>query len=148
MFDQILPAVEAGRYDAGLIIHEGQLTYQHHKLHKVVDLGECWHEQTGLPLPLGGNVIRRALGPEAMREVTAILKQSIEYSLAHRAAAVEYALEFARDMGADLADRFVGMYVNERTLDYGATGRRAVRELLRRGHEAGLIGDPGEIDFI
>lgn len=148
MFDQILPYVAEGKADAGLIIHEGQLTYQDHELHKVVDLGEWWKRTTGLPLPLGGNCIRRALGRAAMSEVTAILKRSIEYSLAHRDEAVEYALQYARDMGRDLADRFVGMYVNEWTLDYGETGRRAVRELLSRAHQAGLVPDVGEIDFV
>jgi len=148
MFDQILPYVADGKADAGLIIHEGQLTYHDHELHKVVDLGEWWKRTTGLPLPLGGNCIRRALGQKTMSEVTAILKRSIEYSLAHREEAVEYALEYARDMGRDLADRFVGMYVNEWTLAYGETGRRAVRELLSRGHQAGLVPDVGEIDFV
>lgn len=148
MFDQILRQVEAGKFDAGLIIHEGQLTYANHGLELVVDMGRWWFEQTELPLPLGGNVIRRDLGLEAMREIAAILKQSIEYSLAHRTEAVEYALRFARDMGADLADKFVGMYVNDWTLDYGEKGRTAVRELLHRGHRAGLVLDPGEIDFV
>jgi len=138
-FDQILPHVEAGKADAGLIIHEGQLTYRNHKLHKVVDLGEWWHEQTHLPLPLGGNCIRRDLGGATMREVAGVLKSSIEYGLSHRAEAVEHALQYARDMGRDLADRFVGMYVNEWTLDYGEVGRRAIDELLNRGHQAGLV---------
>jgi len=148
MFDQILDEVAAGRADAGLIIHEGQLTYQHHKLHCVVDLGAWWKQQTGLPLPLGGNVIRRDLGEDAVREVALILRRSIEYSLANRQEAVAYALDFARDMGAELADRFVGMYVNAYTLDYGEQGRRAVRELLARGHAAGLVPDAGPIQFV
>jgi 1,4-dihydroxy-6-naphthoate synthase len=148
MFDQILDHVAAGKADAGLIIHEGQLTYQNQKLHCVVDLGVWWQKQTGLPLPLGGNAIRRDLGPANMREVTGILKNSIQYSLDHRAEAVEHALGYARDMGRELADRFVGMYVNGWTLDYGDTGRAAVRELLRRGAAAGLVPDAGEIDFI
>lgn len=148
MFDQILRYVADGKADAGLIIHEGQLTYQQHELHKVVDLGEWWKRTTGLPLPLGGNCIRRSLGEAAINEVTAILKRSIEYSLAHRAEAVDYALAFARDMGRDLADEFVGLYVNQWTLDYGDIGRKAVRELLRRGHEAGVVPHPGEIDFV
>jgi 1,4-dihydroxy-6-naphthoate synthase len=139
MFDQILDHVAAGRADAGLIIHEGQLTYQSHHLHKIVDLGEWWYEQTGLPLPLGGNAVRRDLGAAAMREIAGVLKSSIEYGLAHRAEAVEHALQYARDMGRDLADRFVGMYVNEWTLDCGEVGRRAIAELLRRGHAAGLV---------
>jgi len=148
MFDQILDEVVAGRADAGLIIHEGQLTYHHHKLVCVVDLGAWWKQQTGLPLPLGGNVIRRDLGSHAVHEVTSILRQSIEYSLSNRKPAVAYALDFARDMGAELADKFVGMYVNAYTLDYGEQGRRAVREFLARGHAAGLVPDPGPIEFV
>lgn len=148
MFDQILDCVAKGRADAGLIIHEGQLTYQHHELHNVVDLGAWWKGETGKPLPLGGNCIRRDLGLDAMNEIAGIIKHSIEYSLAHRPEAVEHALQYARDMGRDLADKFVGMYVNEWTIDYGETGRQAVRELLRRAHQAGLTPDPGEINFI
>lgn len=148
MFDQILAHVAAGRADAGLIIHEGQLTYSDHNLHLVVDLGEWWKRTTGLPLPLGGNAIRRDLGREAMVEVSAILRQSIEYSLSHRAEAVEHALQYARDMGKKLADRFVGMYVNEWTLDYGEVGRRAIRELLRRGAECGMVPAIEDIDFV
>jgi 1,4-dihydroxy-6-naphthoate synthase len=148
MFDQILDEVAAGRADAGLIIHEGQLTYEQHKLHCVVDLGAWWKDLTGLPLPLGGNVIRRDLGDQAIREVTTILHRSIEYSLANRQQAVAYALDFARDMGTELADRFVGMYVNAYTLDYGELGRRAVRELLARAHAAGLVPETGTIDFV
>lgn len=148
MFDRILDHVAAGKADAGLIIHEGQLTYQNQKLHCLIDLGVWWKQQTGLPLPLGGNAIRRDLGEPAMREIAAIIKNSIQYSLDHRAEAVQYALDYARDMGKDLADRFVGMYVNEWTLNYGDTGRAAVRELLKRGHAAGLVPDPGNIDFI
>lgn len=148
MFDQILDHVAAGRADAGLIIHEGQLTYQNQKLHCVVDLGAWWHKETGLPLPLGGNVMRRDLGAANMREIAGILKQSIQYSLDHRAEAVEHALRYARDMGKDLADRFVGMYVNHWTLDYGDAGRNAVRELLQRGHVAGIVPDTGPIDFV
>ena len=148
MFDQILDHVADGGADAGLVIHEGQLTFQQHELHQVLDLGEWWKRTTGLPLPLGGNCIRRDLGVEAMTEVTGILKRSIQYSLAHRAEAVEYAVQFARNMGTELADRFVGMYVNEWTIDYGETGRRAVRELLQRGHDAGLVPAVWEIDFV
>jgi 1,4-dihydroxy-6-naphthoate synthase len=147
-FDQILTYVAAGKADAGLIIHEGQLTYQKHDLHKVVDLGEWWLGDTGLPLPLGGNCIRRALGLEMMEEVTGILKASIQYSLEHREAAVQHALQYARDMGTDLADKFVGMYVNQWTLDYGDRGREAVRLLLTRGHEAALVPKVGEIGFV
>jgi 1,4-dihydroxy-6-naphthoate synthase len=148
MFDQILDQVAAGRVDAGLIIHEGQLTYRNHKLHKVVDLGQWWLEWTGLPLPLGGNCIRRDLGEAAMNQIAGILQQSIKYSLTHRAEAVDYARQYARDMGPDLADEFIGMYVNQWTIDYGDTGREAVRTLLRRGSEAGLVPDAGNIDFI
>lgn len=148
MFDQILEHVAAGRADAGLIIHEGQLTYQNHQLACIVDLGQWWQDETGYPLPLGGNTIRRDLGAANMYEIAGILKNSIEYSLAHRSEAVEYALNYARDMGKDLADRFVGMYVNQWTIDYGDIGRAAVRELLDRGHKAGLVPDPGEIDFV
>jgi len=148
MFDRILDHVAAGRADAGLIIHEGQLTYQNHKLHCVVDLGAWWHDETGYPLPLGGNAIRRDLGEENMREIAAIIKSSIQYSLDHRGEAVQYALDYARDMGRDLADRFVGMYVNKWTLDYGDVGRSAVQELLARGHDAGLMPAVGPIDFV
>ena len=148
MFDQILDHVEQGRADAGLIIHEGQLTYQRHKLACVVDLGAWWKEQTGLPLPLGGNTIRRSLGDEAINEVSGILKRSIQYSLDHRTEAVEFALQYARDMGNELADRFVGMYVNGWTLDYCDAGRNAVRELLRRGHEADLVPALEHVDFV
>ncbi|UCF32421.1 MAG: ABC transporter substrate-binding protein [Phycisphaerales bacterium] len=147
-FDQILTYVADSKADAGLIIHEGQLTYQKHDLHKVVDLGEWWLGDTGLPLPLGGNCIRRALGHETMEEVTGILKASIQYSLEHRKAAVEHALQYARDMGTGLADKFVGMYVNQWTIDYGEKGREAIRLLLARGHEAALVPKVGEIDFV
>jgi 1,4-dihydroxy-6-naphthoate synthase len=148
MFDRIFEVIHEGRADAGLIIHEGQLTYQKEKLHEVADLGQWWFGMTRLPLPLGGNVIRRDLGDANMRQIAAILKRSIEYGLAHRQDALDYALQYARDMEIDLADRFVGMYVNEWTLDFGPEGRKAARELLRRGFEAGLVPDAGEIDFI
>ncbi len=148
VFDQILDHVAAGKADAGLVIHEGQLTYPNQKLHCLVDLGVWWQEQTGYPLPLGGNVIRRDLGGPAMREIATILKNSIQYSLDHRREAVDHALQYARDMGHDLADRFVGMYVNAWTLDYGDRGRAAIRELLSRGHQAGLVPDTGPIEFI
>ncbi|MCH8937751.1 MAG: ABC transporter substrate-binding protein, partial [Gemmatimonadetes bacterium] len=148
IFDQIPDFVAQGKADAGLIIHEGQLTYHRQKLHKVIDLGEWWKQETNLPLPLGGNCIRRDLGDEAMVQITGVLKRSIEYGLSHREQAVEHALSYARDMGKELADRFVGMYVNEWTVDYGQVGREAVGELLRRGHQAGLIPDVGQIDFI
>lgn len=148
MFDQILDYVEQGKADAGLIIHEGQLTYQNHQLHCLMDLGMWWKEQTNLPLPLGGNVIRRDLGQDNIREISGVLKNSIEYSLNHRQQAVQYALDYARDMGFELADKFIGMYVNEWTLDYGDAGRQAVREFLGRAHQAGLVPAPGEIDFV
>lgn len=148
MFDEILTYVAQYQADAGLIIHEGQLTYQQHDLHSVVDLGAWWKQETDMPLPLGGNCIRRSLGQEAMTEVAGILKQSIEFSLAHRDQAVAHALQYARDMGHDQADEFVGMYVNQWTIDYGDTGRRAVRELLKQGRKAGLIPSVGKIDFV
>jgi 1,4-dihydroxy-6-naphthoate synthase len=148
MFDQILSHVAEGGADAGLIIHEGQLTYSNHRLHLIVDLGQWWERKTALPLPLGGNCIRRDLGHEAMVEIAGVLKNSIEYSLAHRSEAVEHAMKYARDMGRELADRFVGMYVNQWTIDYGEVGRRAVKELLRRGAEIGMVPEVGEIDFV
>jgi 1,4-dihydroxy-6-naphthoate synthase len=147
-FDQIPQHVKDGRADAGLLIHEGQLTYEKAGLHLVVDLGQWWHEKTGLPLPLGGNCIRRDLGPEVMQEVTDLLKRSIQYSLDHRAEAVEYALQFGRDLDRDLADRFVGMYVNEWTLDYGPRGREAIERLLAEGAAAGLVPRIDRIEFV
>ncbi len=147
-FDQIIEAVQKGKVDAGLIIHEGQLTYAHEGLHKIVDLGEWWYDETGLPLPLGANVIRRNLGPEKIRTITSLLKQSIQYSLDHRELGLEYAMTYARDMETDLADKFVGMYVNDYTLDYGESGRTAVQELLNRGHEAGIIAHQVDADFV
>jgi 1,4-dihydroxy-6-naphthoate synthase len=148
MFDRIIDATAAGEADAGLIIHEGQLTYQQKHLHKIVDLGEWWKGSTGLPLPLGGNCIRRDLGDIALAQVGTILRRSIEFSLSHRPEAVEYAMHFARDMGQPLADRFIGMYVNQWTLDYGDTGRRAVHELLSRAHAIGLTPPLARIDFV
>jgi len=148
MFDQIPAAVKAGKFDAGLIIHEGQLTYQNLGLHLIVDLGAWWYEQTKLPLPLGGNCIRRDLGPKVCQEVTDILKQSIQYSLDHRAEAVDYALAFGRDLDRKLADRFVGMYVNDWTLDYGPTGRAAIERLLKDGAARGIVPPIGPIDFV
>jgi 1,4-dihydroxy-6-naphthoate synthase len=143
-FDQIIDAVVAGEYqgqpvDAGLIIHEGQLTYGDRNLSLVVDLGQWWYETTGLPLPLGANAIRKDLGPEVCRDVNRLLKQSIQYGLDHRGEALDYALQYGRDLDRSQADRFVGMYVNDWTLDFGPTGREAVRQLLARGHEAGVI---------
>jgi 1,4-dihydroxy-6-naphthoate synthase len=147
-FDEIIPAVASGKYDAGLIIHEGQLTFQNQGLHLVIDLGVWWQEKTGLPLPLGGNVVRRDLGPETIRNVSRLIKESIRYSLAHRQEALTYALQYARDMQRDLADRFVGMYVNDWTLDYGPRGRAAVAKLLEEAHRAGVIPTPVKVDFI
>jgi 1,4-dihydroxy-6-naphthoate synthase len=147
-FDRIIPKVTDGSYDAGLIIHEGQLTFQNQGLHLVTDLGVWWQEKTGLPLPLGGNVVRRDLGDATIREVSRLLKESIRYGLAHRDEALRYALRYARDMDVSLADRFVGMYVNDWTLDYGPRGREAVRRLLAEGHRAGVIPDPVAVEFV
>jgi 1,4-dihydroxy-6-naphthoate synthase len=147
-FDQILDAVAAGKYDAGLIIHEGQLTFQNQGLHLVADLGVWWQEQTGLPLPLGGNVVRRDLGMETIRQISRLLKESIRYALDHRDDALRYALQYARDMDKALADRFVGMYVNDWTLDYGPRGREAVRRLLDAGFRAGIIPNPVSVEFV
>jgi 1,4-dihydroxy-6-naphthoate synthase len=147
-FDQILQYVQDGYADAGLIIHEGQLTYQNNGLHLCVDLGKWWMEKTGLPLPLGGNVVRRDLGDAKMREITRILKKSIQFSLDHRDAAVKHSLQYARDMDQKLADEFVGMYVNKWTLDYGPRGREAVNRLLDEGTALGLIPKVTPVEFI
>jgi len=147
-FDQIIPQVLEGKYEAGLIIHEGQITYDKSGLHKIVDLGRWWQKVTGLPLPLGGNAIRRELGPQLMPAVTAALRESIQYALDHREEALAYAMQFARDLDTPSADKFVGMYVNERTLDYGPDGREAVRRLLDMGHKAGIIGPEARVDWI
>jgi 1,4-dihydroxy-6-naphthoate synthase len=147
-FDQILPAVAEGRVDAGLLIHEGQLYYGDRGLHRVVDLGQWWHEQTGLPLPLGGNVVRKDLGEAMVAQIARLLKESIRYALDHREQALEYALRFARDLEPALADRFVGMYVNDWTLDYGPRGREAVRTLLARAAVAGLVPGPIDVQFV
>jgi 1,4-dihydroxy-6-naphthoate synthase len=147
-FDRILDAVAADKFDAGLIIHEGQLTFQNQGLRLIVDLGVWWQEKTGLPLPLGGNAIRRDLGPDLMRRVSGLLRESIRYGLDHRQAALDYALKYARDMDKALADRFVGMYVNDWTLDYGERGRAAVARLLEEGHRAGVIPGPVSVDFV
>jgi 1,4-dihydroxy-6-naphthoate synthase len=148
-FDRIFAAVRAGQADAGLVIHEGQLTYQNEGLVKVLDLGEWWDAETGgLPLPLGVNAIRRDLGEDVMARVSRLLRASIEYGLAHRAAAIAHALPYARDMGADLADRFVGMYVNADTLDYGPDLREAIRRLLGRAHDLRIIPRPAPVEFV
>ena len=146
-FDQIIPQVLEGKQEAGLIIHEGQLTYDKSGLHRVVDLGKWWQKVTGLPLPLGGNAIRRSLGPRLMSSVSAALRESIQYALDHREEALAYAMQFARDLDTQLADKFVGMYVNERTLDYGADGREAVRRLLDMGYKAGIIPQESNVEF-
>ena len=147
-FDQIPKYVRDGKADAGLIIHEGQLTYAQAGLHLAVDLGTWWDEETGLPLPLGGNCVRKDLGPQAMQELTDIIKTSIQYSLDHRAEAVEYALAFGRDLDRKLADQFVGMYVNQWTLDYGPRGREAITRLLDEGATAGLVPGIGKIEYV
>ena len=147
-FDRIIPEVLAGKHEAGLIIHEGQLTFDKSGLHRIVDLGKWWRDQTGLPLPLGGNAIRRDLGPELMASVARAIKQSIQYALDHRSEALSYAMQFARDLDPGLADKFVGMYVNERTLDYGEEGRAAIRRLLEMGHEAGIIPQRANVEFV
>lgn len=147
-FDEIIPAVASGKFDAGLIIHEGQLTFQNQGLHLVVDLGVWWQEKTGLPLPLGGNAVRRDLGPETIKNISRLLKESIRYALDHRQDALTYALQYARDMDRGLADQFVGMYVNDWTLDYGERGRAAVARLLEEGHRAGVIPHRVEVDFV
>ena len=147
-FDQILLAVAEGRAEAGLVIHEGQLSYGDQGLHKVVDLGQWWFEQTGLPLPLGGNVVRKDLGDDLVRKIAGLLKQSILYALGHREEALAYALQYARDLDPALADRFVGMYVNEWTVDYGPKGREAVRTLLARAADSGLIPAPVDVQFV
>lgn len=147
-FDQIIPQILEGKYEAGLIIHEGQLTYDKAGLHRVVDLGRWWQKVTGLPLPLGGNAIRRALGPETMASVTQALRDSIQYAVDHRDEALSYAMQFARDLDTQLADKFVGMYVNERTLDYGDDGREAVRRLLEMGQRSGIIPLTSQLDWV
>jgi 1,4-dihydroxy-6-naphthoate synthase len=147
-FDQIIPAILAGKFDAGLIIHEGQLTYSSSGLYKVLDLGAWWRETTGLVLPLGGNAIRRSLGAEAHKIISKALRDSIQHALDHREQALEYAMQFARDLDSSLANRFVSMYVNDRTLDYGQDGREAIRKLLDLGYERGIIPIAPQVDFV
>src|SRR5580698_9736819 len=147
-FDQIIAGVAGGKYEAGLIIHEGQLTFRNQGLNLVTDLGVWWQEKTGLPLPLGGNVVRKDLGAATMRDVSRLIKESIHYALAHRQESLEYALKYARDMDVTLADKFVGMYVNHWTLDYGEHGRAAVRRLLAEGHRAGVIPHACDVEFV
>jgi len=146
-FDKIIDAVQSGKCDAGLLIHEGQLFYESIGLHKILDLGEWWHERTGLPLPMGGNVIRRDLGPEIVRQVSRCLRDSIRYSLENREDALAYAMQFARDMDVALADRFVAMWVNELTLEYTDRGREAVKRLLNEGFELGIIPRKPTVEF-
>lgn len=147
-FDQIIEEVKRGKADAGLLIHEGQLFYKQMGLDKVLDLGEWWFEKTGLPLPMGGNVIRRDLGEDLMRQVSKYLRQSIQYSMENREDALAYAMQFARDMQPELADRFVAMWVNDLTLDYGDRGREGVKRLLQEGYEKGIIPNKVEIEFV
>jgi 1,4-dihydroxy-6-naphthoate synthase len=147
-FDKIVDAVKDGAVPAGLLIHEGQLMFPQAGLNRIADLGQWWLEETGLPLPLGGNAVRRALGPDVGRRVARAIRDSVSFALEHREAALNYAMQFARDMEQEVADQFVGMYVNKWTLGYGEKGRRAVREFLKRGAQAGLVPEAGKIDFI
>lgn len=147
-FDEILNAVEQGKVDAGLIIHEGQLTFQNQGLKLVVDMGVWWYEKTGLPLPLGGNVVRKDLGAEIIPEASRLIRESIHYGLNHREEALAYALQYGRDLDTGLADKFVGMYVNDWTVDYGEKGRKAVQLLLNEGHKAGVIPHPVLVEFV
>jgi 1,4-dihydroxy-6-naphthoate synthase len=146
-FDEIIPSVLSGKYEAGLIIHEGQLTYDRSGLHRIVDLGRWWLQMTGLPLPLGGNAIRRSLGSELIAGISSALRDSIQYALDHREEALAYAMQFARDLEPQMADKFVGMYVNERTLDYGDDGKEAIRRLLDMGYRAGIISVEPRVEF-
>jgi 1,4-dihydroxy-6-naphthoate synthase len=147
-FDQIIPEIQSGKFEAGLIIHEGQLTYSSSGLQKIIDLGVWWREATGLVLPLGGNAVRRSLGKETLHIVTKAVRDSIQHGLDNREPALEYAMQFARDLDAREAGRFVSMYVNERTLDYGADGRAAIRKLLDLGHERGIITIAPLVEFV
>lgn len=146
-FDQIMDAVERGDVDAGLLIHEGQLTYEARGFNKVIDLGEWWMSETNLPLPLGGNAIRKSLGPELIAKVSDLLRESIEYGLENREVAVRHSMKYGRGMAESLTDKFVGMYVNDYTVDYGEKGREAVKLLLHRAHEAGIIPRPVRLEF-
>jgi 1,4-dihydroxy-6-naphthoate synthase len=146
-FDQIFDAVKSGRVDAGLIIHEGQLTYAQSGFDKIVDLGEWWKRETGLPLPLGGNVVRKDIPPAVRHDLSEIIRESIDYGLAHRDEAVRHSLAYARDMSAKLTGQFIGMYVNEFTRDYGEAGRAAIRKFLTDAHDKGYIDAPIELEF-
>jgi 1,4-dihydroxy-6-naphthoate synthase len=147
-FDKILDEVQKGKYDAGLLIHEGQLTYREMGLHKVIDLGQWWLKQTGLPLPLGGNVIRRDLGNKLMERVGQDIRKSIQYGLDHREEAMDYALQFSRGLDIQRIDRFIGMYVNDLTLDYGTEGKQAVRKLFQEAYKKKIIPERVSVDFI
>ncbi|HEV2493355.1 MAG TPA: MqnA/MqnD/SBP family protein [Terriglobia bacterium] len=147
-FDQIFERIFEGEVDAGVVIHEGQLTYAEHGLSKVADLGEWWHQETALPLPLGGNAIRRSLGHETIQQTARLLKESIQYGLDHREEALAYAIQFSRGLDSANADRFVSLYVNDRTLDYGEEGRAAVQALLDRGYAKGLLPHPTRAEFV
>jgi 1,4-dihydroxy-6-naphthoate synthase len=147
-FDKIFDSVESGRVDAGLIIHEGQLTYARSGFEKIVDLGEWWKRQTGLPLPLGGNVVRKDLPPPVRRDISEIIRESIDYGLTHRDEAVAYSLTYARDMNSQLASKFIGMYVNEFTRDYGQIGRAAISRFLTDAFDCGYIRRPIEVEFV
>jgi 1,4-dihydroxy-6-naphthoate synthase len=147
-FDQIFEAVKNGRADAGLIIHEGQLTYASSGFQKVIDLGEWWKNETGLPLPLGGNVLRKDIPPGVQHDLLEIIRESIDFGLAHRDAAVRYSMPYARDMDAELAGKFIGMYVNEFTRDYGETGRAAIRKFLGEARDKGYIDTPVKVEFV
>ena len=147
-FDKIIPAVASGEFDAGLLIHEGQLTYAQEGLVKALDLGQWWQTETGLPLPLGGNAIRRSLGPELMSMTNKAVRDSIQHALDHREEGLAYAMQFARDLEAGMANRYVGMYVNDRTLDMGEDGREAVRRILEMGYERGIIPVAAQVDFV
>ncbi len=147
-FDKIIDAVQKEVVGAGLLIHEGQLFFPQMGLHRVLDLGIWWQEQTGLPLPLGGNAVRRALGPELGRQISKTIRDSVSYGLEHREEALNYAMQFAREMDTELADKFVGMYVNKWTLGYGEKGRQAVKELIKRGTKAGLLPGPPTVEFL
>src|SRR5437762_1326056 len=147
-FDEIFDAVRSGRADAGLIIHEGQLTYAQSGFEKIIDLGEWWKSQTGLPLPLGGNVVRKDIPPRVRHDILEIIRESIDYGLAHREEAVRHSLPYARDMDAKLTGKFIGMYVNEFTRDYGEIGRAAIRKFLADAHDEGYIDVSNEVEFV
>ena len=147
-FDKILDEVQKGKYDAGLLMHEGQLTYREQGLHKVLDLGEWWLKETGLPLPLGGNVIKRDLGKKLMQRVATDIRKSIQYGLDHREEAMAYAIQFSRGLDTQRVDRFIGMYVNDMTLDYGTEGKQAVRRLLQEAYRNKIIPERVALEFV